>query len=94
MSYVYLISESDEGPVKVGVAGNPYARIRELQTGNPKRLRLVHTWALFDRPGAFTVERLVLEEMSEYRLSGEWIDADEFGMKAVVSRHVEDVLFS
>lgn len=94
MSYVYLIAESDNGPVKIGVAKNPGARIVELQVGNPKRLRLAGTWALLNRNDAFFVERAVLDEMVRYRLVGEWIDARVSEMKLVISSHVREAHFS
>jgi hypothetical protein len=40
--YVYLIGEEDEGCVKIGLAKDPIARLREMQTGNPRRLRVDH----------------------------------------------------
>lgn len=40
MSYVYFIGESDDGPVKIGVSRDPVARLRGMQTGNPRRLRI------------------------------------------------------
>jgi hypothetical protein len=39
MSYVYVIGEED-GPLKIGTAKDPIARLRGLQTGNPRRLRV------------------------------------------------------
>lgn len=39
-SFVYVAGEGDDGPVKVGVAKDPVKRIRGMQTGNPRRLRL------------------------------------------------------
>jgi hypothetical protein len=42
-SFVYLIGE-EEGPVKIGVATNPVKRLRTMQTGNPRRLRI--EWVL------------------------------------------------
>lgn len=94
MSYVYMISEGEFGPIKVGVANNPNVRVKELQVGNPKPLHVAHSWAMFSRQEAFDVERRVLDEMAPYRLVGEWIQADEFGMKHLIAEHVEAVLFS
>ncbi len=42
-NFVYLIGEED-GPVKIGTATNPIKRLRTMQTGNPRRLRV--EWAL------------------------------------------------
>lgn len=39
-SFVYLIGEQDDGPVKIGVAKDPITRLRAMQTGNSRRLRL------------------------------------------------------
>jgi hypothetical protein len=39
-SYVYFIGEEDEGPVKIGVAKDPIKRLRGMQTGNSRRLRI------------------------------------------------------
>lgn len=38
--YVYFIGEPDNGPLKIGVAKDPIKRIRAMQTGNPRRLRI------------------------------------------------------
>lgn len=39
-SFVYFIGEQDDGPVKIGVAKDPITRLRGMQTGNPRRLRV------------------------------------------------------
>lgn len=40
-SFVYFIGEyEDDGPVKIGVAKDPIKRLRQMQTGNPRRLRV------------------------------------------------------
>lgn len=38
-SFVYLVGEPD-GPVKIGISKDPIARLRTMQTGNPRRLRI------------------------------------------------------
>lgn len=38
--FVYLIGEDDNGPVKIGLSKDPVARLRQMQTGNPRRLRI------------------------------------------------------
>ena len=40
MPFVYFIAEPDPGYVKIGTAVDPVKRLRELQTGNPRRLRI------------------------------------------------------
>lgn len=39
-SFVYFIGEEDDGPVKIGTALDPIQRLRGLQIGNPRRLRI------------------------------------------------------
>lgn len=41
-NFVYVIGEQDDGPVKIGVSKDPIARLRGMQTGNPRRLRIEH----------------------------------------------------
>jgi hypothetical protein len=40
-AFVYVIGEQD-GPVKIGFAKDPVKRLRTMQTGNPRRLRVEH----------------------------------------------------
>lgn len=90
MTCVYIISEGKDGPVKVGVAANPHSRVRELQSGNPKRLHVADYWSFGTRAEAFAIERLILEEMAPYRMVGEWIDADEFGMCGLTLQRIQE----
>jgi hypothetical protein len=55
-SFVYIIGEADDGPVKIGKAADPIDRLRTMQTGNSRRLR-VEAVLLGDR----LVERLLHE---------------------------------
>lgn len=50
--FVYAIGEKN-GPIKIGVAKDPISRLRSMQTGNPRRLR---------------VERVVCAEMETEKL--------------------------
>src|SRR5262245_40857180 len=38
---IYFIREDDQGPIKIGMAKDPERRLRVLQTGNHKRLRMI-----------------------------------------------------
>src|SRR2546423_1912720 len=38
--FVYAIGEDGDGPVKIGKAKDPIKRLRTMQTGNPRRLRI------------------------------------------------------
>lgn len=78
--YVYVIGtvivEEIVGPVKVGVAKSPAARVRELQTGNPHRLILCSQFSVPSRKIAEAVERAFHETQNRHRLNGEWFDMD------------------
>jgi hypothetical protein len=56
IGYVYFIGEEDDGPVKIGTAKDPIARLRSLQVGNPRRLRVEHVLV-----GDAYIERLLHE---------------------------------
>lgn len=40
-SFVYFVREGDDGPIKIGSAGNPNQRVLGLQCGNPRELRIL-----------------------------------------------------
>lgn len=63
--WVYFIA--DGGWVKIGSAALPYLRLRDLQTGNPRELRLV----AIERGGRRREDELHLQH-SEVCVRGEW----------------------
>jgi hypothetical protein len=74
---LYLIATADSlgnaaAPVKVGIAGNPAARLKTLQTGNPRKLILHETWDCHEH--AAKLEGDLHELLSNERISGEWFD--------------------
>jgi T5orf172 domain len=54
--FVYVIGEGDDGPVKIGRAQDPIQRLRQMQTGNSRRLRIEAVLL-----GEETLERLMHE---------------------------------
>lgn len=42
LCFVYFISEGEDGPIKIGKAKDPVQRVRTMQTGNSRRLRIEH----------------------------------------------------
>jgi hypothetical protein len=56
ISFVYFIGEADQGPLKIGVSKDPIARLRTMQTGNPRRLRIEQLLA-----GDTQIEKLLHE---------------------------------
>lgn len=64
---VYLIHAGETERVKIGKADNPVARLGQLQTGNPERLRLIRIWQGGEQ------EETALQALFEpYRVIGDW----------------------
>lgn len=53
-SFVYVIGEPDEGPIKIGFSKDPIGRLRNMQTGNSRRLRMEYVLV-----GAMGTEKLL-----------------------------------
>lgn len=78
--YVYLITEHPfSNFVKIGFAVNPQQRVRELQTGNPHKLVVMHTANYIDYQ---SIETLLHEICNEFRVQGEWfkVTTDELNI--------------
>ena len=74
--FVYLICETDaytgsvdllQGYAKIGFSTNPEARVAELQTGNPRKLRLMSYF-----PGTEEDERKMQQHWINYNVLQEW----------------------
>lgn len=72
-----VIEEAEDGPilspmVKIGVAGDAFKRLRQLQTANPRELMVLHSRRFDTRREAIVAEAQAHAELSEFRASGEW----------------------
>jgi hypothetical protein len=65
---VYFIG-SDEGMIKIGVAGDPKARLRDLQAGSPVKLRILATTT-----GGQAGEGAYHKRFADLRAHGEWFE--------------------
>lgn len=66
--FVYVIGEAD-GPLKIGLSKDPISRLRAMQTGNPRRLRIEYVLA-----GDMALEKLLhelWEPFAVYSMAGE-----------------------
>lgn len=73
-SYIYVIT--DETHIKVGVSRNPSKRIKALQTGSPKPLRVVNTYCLPAKK-VYALESRCHQQISSYYLKrGEWFETN------------------
>lgn len=65
---VYFVQAGDGGPIKIGwTGGDPKARMRDLQTGNPYPLSM-----LGHVPGSGADETDLHEQFRHLRMVGEW----------------------
>lgn len=75
-SGVYILGPI-EGPVKIGRAKDPTARLNALQTGSAERR---HLWAFVRLPrvAGIELERRMHEELRDRRVRGEWFNITAF----------------
>ena len=74
-SDLYIIQSDVTGAVKIGRSKDARARLRQLQTGSPYRLKLLASF-----PGKGMIERHLHTSLLRYRLKqdGEWFHYDCF----------------
>jgi T5orf172 domain len=71
--FMYVIAANSEGPVKLGISADPDQRVRELQTGHPEPLKVLHREPV-DTERVRLFERLLHRDNNHHRLHGEWFD--------------------
>lgn len=78
---LYVITDGQD--FKVGIAKHVYGRLMGLQTGNPRRLRLVAT---LTHPMIFEneTEGHIHAFLERHRLCGEWFDGSALRVQAIV----------
>lgn len=72
--YVYLIQSGirKSDPVKVGMSKHPEKRIKQLQTGNPKDLRILLIIKCESSSKAFLVEKSLHSILASTNIKNEW----------------------
>lgn len=86
--YVYVISEAYTEvlrglcAVKIGLAVSPERRLRELQTGNARRLWLNISIGPMSEKKAARFERRLHRRFKKWRLVGEWFNPKVMPMLA------------
>lgn len=67
--HLYVI-QSSSGEVKIGRAADPRSRVKQLQTGSPRPLRLA---LVVEGGGGY--ERAIHARLKDLRIQGEWFEA-------------------
>ena len=80
-SYVYIIGHPEDGPVKIGVSAKPRDRLRDLQIGNPVKLKILAKFR-----GGPDQEAAAHRLLGTYRIQGEW-----FARSGVVLTFIDNV---
>lgn len=85
MRSLYIISEGADGPVKIGVCTHIIRRLKGLQVGNPRQLRLV---SAFVSMGSF--EYSIHSKLKDVRLLGEWFRLSEDEARKFIRSFLEN----
>lgn len=72
-SFIYVIGYDVAGPLKIGISANPEKRLRQLQTGQDKQLRLFHIEETIAGYPRF-MEGFIHSNLAPKRIKGEWFD--------------------
>ena len=72
--YLYIIQSDFTGMIKIGRSKDPNKRLKQLQTGNPNKLRLIASFK-----GEGWKEKNLHERLEKFRLEGEWFNINCVG---------------
>ncbi len=72
-TYLYVIAESYEGPVKIGYSAQPEKRLKQLQTGASTKLNLCYQQSVKNNE-AKRIERMIHKTLGYKRSHGEWFN--------------------
>lgn len=86
-SIVYFIQGVNGGPIKIGHTDNIEKRIKQMQTGNPNQLILLHITR-----GGKNLEDQIHEEFKEDHYRGEWFKPSKRILEFIESTKMRDLL--
>jgi DNA segregation ATPase FtsK/SpoIIIE-like protein len=90
--YIYLISDGNSN-YKVGIARNPYRRLKELNTANPMELQLLIASYVHSMENALRVENIIHKELGNHRMeNGEWFHLSNFDLRALVQCYLDNIV--
>lgn len=71
-AFVYFITDGQF--IKIGKAKDADARLNELQTGNPRKLKILYLIPCLSDRCAYIVESFIQKTYQDYAMNGEWFD--------------------
>lgn len=71
MKSIYVI-ENSKGQVKIGVTKNIEARLKQIQCGNPEKLKIMHI--SYELKNPFEVEAEIHKALNNSKCTREWFD--------------------
>lgn len=80
--FVY-VAVGGAGLLKIGKARDVAKRLKQLQTGSAHRINLAYSVQCFP---AYLIERLVHDELKDFRANGEWFCTDVNHAKEAIAR--------
>lgn len=86
--HFYIVQESDNGPVKIGIARNAFWRRSDMQSGNPRQIIIKTVYRCETRVDAILLEAASLAAFSDRRILGEWLNATPSDVLAFVECEV------
>lgn len=84
MRYIYIM-EAETHAIKIGVAGNPSARLKVLQTGCPFKLKLFARFKVATASIAYAYETEIHKRLGRCSLEGEWFKISTAEAIAVIT---------
>lgn len=89
-SYLYIVgSDDDPNVIKIGYAHDRTYRLSTLQTGNPRKLKFCSSFGPFFHKEVRNIEQTVHQELSDFRLCGEWFNVSVKEAEAVIGKVVK-----
>lgn len=89
--FVYIIAAGDMAH-KIGIATEPWKRIRELQVGNPVKLNILFCAEVDTEDRARRIELRAHQDLGPHRLEGEWFNVDGAAAYAAVTQVIDQLL--
>lgn len=88
--FVYLIKNTETQQHKIGIATNVENRLKQLQTGSPARLEVIHVIKTLT---PFELEQELHCKYKDKRLLGEWFNLSDFEVEEIKNKDTVNQVF-